>query len=160
MKTNAARILDRLGISYEILTYEVDENNLGAEIATGNLGLPPARVFKTLVARTSPKDIVLACIPADAELELKALGSAAGAKRAKMVHLGEIQYLTGYVRGGVSPLGTKKPLPVYIDRSAENWPTISVSAGLRGHQILVAPGDLTRATGGSFCRLARTESTD
>ncbi|HCR19318.1 MAG TPA: Cys-tRNA(Pro) deacylase [Candidatus Latescibacteria bacterium] len=160
MKTNAARILDRLGIPYEILAFEVDENNLGAEVAAGKLGLPSARVFKTLVARTSPGAIVLACIPADAELDLKALGTATGAKRVVMVQLGDLQSLTGYVRGGVSPLGTKRPIPVFIDQSANKWPTISVSAGLRGHQILLSPKDLTRATGGSIYKLTRRTPTN
>lgn len=154
-KTNAARILDRLGIPYEIRTYDVDEGNLGAEIAAAKLGLPPEQVFKTLVARTDRRQVVLACIPASAELDLKALGAAAGGKRADMVPLPQVQPLTGYVRGGVSPLGTRKPYPVILDRSAERWPAISVSAGVRGCQILLAPADLARASGATFCEIAR-----
>ncbi len=159
-KTNAVRILDRLGISYETLAYEVDDSNLGAEVAASKLGLPAGRVFKTLVARTSPRDVVMACIPASAELDLKALGAAAGAKRAEMVQLNEIHTLTGYVRGGVSPLGARKSFPVFIDRCAQNWPTISVSAGLRGHQILLSAQDLLKATGGSIESLSRPETVD
>ncbi len=156
MKTNAARILDRLKISYEVRTYEADENNLGAEIAAAKLGLPAEQVFKTLVVRTDLKQVVLACIPASAELDLKTLGAAAGGKRAEMVPLQEVQPLTGYIRGGVSPLGTRKPLPVYLDHSAQGWPTISVSAGIRGCQLLVAPKDLVRAANATVCEIARS----
>ena len=159
-KTNAVRILERLGISYKTLAYEVDDNNLGAEVAAAKLGLPTGRVFKTLVARTSPGDVVMACIPANAELDLKALGAAAGAKRAEMVQLNEIQTLTGYVRGGVSPLGARKLFPVFVDRCAQDWPTISVSAGIRGHQILISAQDLLKVTEGSLESLSRSENAD
>lgn len=155
MKTNAARLLDRLRVSYEIRTYDVDETHLGAAAAAEKLGLPPERVFKTLVARVSGRDVVLACIPATAELDLKALGAAAGAKRADMVPLNEVQPLTGYIRGGVSPLGARRSPPVFLDRSAEAWPAISVSAGVRGCQILIAPQDLIRAANATLCDIAK-----
>ncbi|MCZ6632798.1 MAG: Cys-tRNA(Pro) deacylase [bacterium] len=145
-KTNAARILDRLKIPYEIRTYDVDETDLSAEAAAIKLGLPPEQVFKTLVAKTDRKEVVLACIPGSAELDLKALGAATGAKRSNLVPVKDVQALTGYIRGGVSPLGTRKPYSLFLDRTAETWETISVSAGLRGIQLLIAPQDLIRAT--------------
>lgn len=156
MKTNAARTLDRLGIPYDIRTYEVDEAHLGAEIAARKLGLPPEQVFKTLVARTGRRDVVLACIPGNAELDLKALGAAAGGKKAELVALKEVQPLTGYVRGGVSPIGARRSYPLFLDRTSEAFPTISVSAGLRGVQMLVAPADLARAVNATVCDICRT----
>lgn len=155
MKTNAARTLDRLGISYDIRTYEVDEAHLGAEIAAQKLGLPPEQVFKTLVARTGRRDVVLACIPGNAELDLKALGAAAGGKKAELVALKEVQPLTGYVRGGVSPIGARRSYPLFLDRASEAFPTISVSAGLRGVQMLVAPADLARAVNATVCDIVK-----
>ena len=145
-KTNAARILDRLKIPYEIRTYEVEETDLSAEATAIKLGLPSEQVFKTLVARTDRKEVVLACIPGSAELDLKALGAATGAKRSKLVPVKDVQALTGSIRGGVSPLGTRKSYALFLDRTAETWETISISAGLRGVQLLVAPQDLIRAT--------------
>ena len=155
MKTNAARILDRLRISYEVRTYDVDKEHLGAAAVAEKLGLPPEQVFKTLVARVSPRDVVLACIPGTAELDLKALGAAAGGKRADMVPLNEVQPLTGYIRGGVSPLGAKRSPRVFLDRSAEGWPAISISAGVRGCQILIAPQDLVRAVDATLCDISK-----
>jgi Cys-tRNA(Pro)/Cys-tRNA(Cys) deacylase len=155
MKTNAARILDRLRIPYEIRTYDVDEENMGAKAAAEKLGLPPDQVFKTLVARTDRKSVVLACLPGTAELDLKALGAAAGGKRADMVPLQEIQPLTGYIRGGVSPIGTRRPYPVFLDQTAQSRPTISISAGIRGCQILLAPQNLVKAVNASICAISK-----
>jgi Cys-tRNA(Pro)/Cys-tRNA(Cys) deacylase len=148
VKTNAARILDRMGIPYRLSGYEVDEDDLSAENVAAKIGLPPEQVFKTLVARGDKTGILLACIPGSAELDLKALAAASGNKKVDMVPLKEVQPLTGYIRGGVSPVGTKKPYPVYIDASLSAWSTIAVSAGIRGCQLIIAPGDLLRAVSG------------
>ena len=109
--------------------------------------MPPKQVFKTLVARGDRTGVLLACIPANAELDFKALASASGNKKVELVPVKEVLGLTGYIRGGVSPVGTKKPYPVYLDETADLWDTISVSAGVRGCQMVLAPDDLVRVTG-------------
>ncbi len=144
-KTNAARMLDRAGIDYELREYIVDEEDLSAPHVAEALGLPPEQVFKTLVARGDRGGVLLAVVPGSAELDLKALAAASGNRKVELVHLKEVQELTGYIRGGVSPIGTKKPCPVYLDSSARRWPAISISAGVRGVQILIAPEALVRA---------------
>lgn len=144
MKTNAARILDGLHVDYSIREYEVDENDLSAETVAAKVGMPPAQVFKTLVAKGDKTGTLLACIPGNAELDLKALAALSGNKKVEMVPLKEVQPLTGYIRGGVSPIGTKKRYAVYVDQSAADWPIISLSAGARGYQLLLAPADLIR----------------
>lgn len=153
-KTNAARILDGLKIRYELREYQVDESDLGAENVAGKVGLPAEQVFKTLVARGDKTGVLLACIPGSAELNLKAIASVSGNKKVEMVHLKDVKGLTGYIRGGVSPLGTKKKYPVFIDESAEKWLAIAVSAGVRGCQIIAAPDDLARAVEAVFCQIA------
>jgi Cys-tRNA(Pro)/Cys-tRNA(Cys) deacylase len=144
-KTNAARILDGLGIAYELKEYPVDLNDLSAVHVAASVGMPVEMVFKTLVARGDKNGVLMACIPGDAELDLKALAAVSGNKKVEMVHLKEVQGLTGYIRGGCSPLGAKKEYPVYLDESARQWETIAVSAGKRGEQILLAPMDLVQA---------------
>ena len=144
-KTNAARILDGLGIAYELKEYSVDLNDLSAVHVAASVGMPVEMVFKTLVARGDKNGVLMACIPGDAELDLKALAAVSGNKKVEMVHLKEVQGLTGYIRGGCSPLGAKKEYPVYLDESARQWETIAVSAGKRGEQILLAPMDLVQA---------------
>lgn len=153
-KTNAARILDGLKIKYELCEYQVEESDLSAENVAHKVGMPAEQVFKTLVARGDKTGVLLACIPGAAELNLKALASVSGNKRVEMVHLREVQGLTGYIRGGVSPLGAKKRYPVYMDESANKWLTIAVSAGVRGCQIIAAPDDLARAVEAVFCQIA------
>ena len=128
-KTNAARLLDELGISYDMHEVEVDLDDLSAVSMAAKLGEEHARVFKTLVARGDKTGILMACIPADAELDLKALARASGNKQVAMVHLKEVFPLTGYVRGGCSPLASKKKYPVYMDETAMLHETIFVSAG-------------------------------
>ena len=145
IKTNAARILDSLGIRYELREYEVDEEDLSAPHAAQAIGLPSAQVFKTLVVRGDKTGVLFACIPADAELDLKRLATISGNKKVDLAPLKEVLGLTGYIRGGVSPLGAKRPYPVYLDQSADQWPLISISAGMRGCQMLLAPADLARA---------------
>ncbi len=144
-KTNAARTLDTLKIGYRLCEYEVDESDLSAESVARKVNLPLAQVFKTLVVRGDKTGVLLACIPGGMELDLKAIAEISGNKRVEMVPLKEVQPLTGYVRGGVSPIGTKKRYPVYLDESAMAFPFISVSAGVRGSQIFIEPGDLEKA---------------
>lgn len=158
-KTNAARLLDDLGISYEIKETEVDESDLSAVTMAARSGLPPERVFKTLVTRGDRTGVVEACIPADAELDLKALAQISGNKHVEMVHLKEVQPLTGYIRGGCSPLAGKKEYPVFIDESAILHDIISVSAGQRGVQLRLAPDDLLRACHGTYASIARNPRT-
>lgn len=144
MKTNAARILDGQGIRYEIRSYEVDEKDLGAAHVAASIGMPLAQVFKTLVVKGDRTGIMLVCLPGEGELDLKALAAASGNKKADLVPLKDVQPLTGYVRGGVSPMGAKKKYPVFLDNSAASWPVISISAGARGYQIILSPCDLSR----------------
>ena len=143
-KTNAARLLDSMGIHYELREYQADENDLSAPHVAAAIGMPPEQVFKTLVARGDRTGVLLACIPANTELDLKALAAASGNKKVELVAVKEVLPLTGYVRGGVSPIGTRKPYPLYLDETADLWDIISVSAGIRGCQLLLAPGDLGR----------------
>ena len=152
-KTNAARLLDRLGIRYELREYEVDPNDLAAETVAAKTGLPPEQVFKTLVARGG-NGIVMAIIPGDQELNLKALASAAGERKIQLVPVKELQALTGYIRGGVTALAAKRDFPVYVDETIELFDVVSISAGIRGLQILIKPADYLRATNGQIAALA------
>jgi Cys-tRNA(Pro)/Cys-tRNA(Cys) deacylase len=154
-KTNAVRALDRAGVRYELREYEIDEADLSAERAAAKLGMAPETVFKTLITRGDKTGPVLACIPAGTELDLRALGEASGNKRVEMVPLREVLDLTGYMRGAVTPLAAKKPYPVFIDETAELWPTVGISAGMRGLEILLAPADLVRVTGATLADIAR-----
>ncbi len=154
-KTNAARILDTLGITYKLKEYPVDLADLSAVHVAASVGMPVQQVFKTLVARGDKNGVLMACIPGDGELDLKALAAVSGNKRVEMVHLKEVQGLTGYIRGGCSPLGAKKEYPVYLDASARDWEVIAISAGRRGEQILLAPDDLVRAVGAVAAELEK-----
>jgi len=154
-KTNAARILDAAGVSYELREYAVDEEHLAAPQVAEAIKLPPEQVFKTLVARGDRTGVVMAAIPANTELDLKALASASGNKKIDLVPMKDVLGLTGYVRGGVSPIGVRKPYPIYLDETAILWDVISVSAGVRGCQMLIAPDDLARVTGAVTCDIAR-----
>ena len=146
MKTNAARLLDSLEISYELRDYEVDPEDLAAESVARKIGLPPEQVFKTLVVRGDRTGVLLAVVPGDAELDLKALARLSGDRKTEVVPLREVQPLTGYVRGGVTALAGKKDYPTFVDETVELFDVISVSAGARGTQILLAPADYLRAT--------------
>ena len=154
-KTNAARYLDSLKIDYRLVEYEVDESDLSAESVAKKVNLPLEQVFKTLVARGDKTGVLMACIPGNTELDLKAMAAVSGNKNAEMVHLGEIQQLTGYIRGGVSPIGTKKCYSIFLDESALGFPLISISAGVRGSQIFISPGDLVKALDITVCKIAR-----
>ena len=149
-KTNAVRILDSQGVVYETREYKVDADDLSAPKVAAAIGLPPEQVFKTLVARGDKTGVVLACLPGSAELSLKALAKASGNKTVELAAVKEIQNLTGYIRGGVSPVGVRKAYPVYLDRSAWGWPVIAVSAGVRGCQMVLAPADLARVVGATL----------
>ncbi len=136
--------LDQLQIPYEVREFQ--EESLDALEAAQKLDLPPAQVFKTLVVRGDHAGIIEICIPGDRELNLKSLAKISGDKKIELVSVDDLLRLTGYLRGGCSPLGGKKKYPVFLDESAFNFPTISVSAGMRGMQILIAPEDLTKST--------------
>ena len=153
-KTNAARILDSAGVHYEIREYEVDENDLSAPHVAEAIGMPPEQVFKTLVARGDRTGVLLASIPANCELDLKGLAAASGNKKVELVAVKEVLGLTGYIRGGVSPIGTKKAYPFFVDETVELWDTIAFSAGVRGQQMVVAPADLIRVTGAKIATIA------
>jgi Cys-tRNA(Pro)/Cys-tRNA(Cys) deacylase len=147
-KTNVIRIIEGLGIAHRSLAYEVDEDDLSAESAARKIGLEPERVFKTLALRGDRSGVFLCCVPAGAELDLKKAARVSGNKAVELLPLKELQPATGYVRGGCSPIGTKKRLPVFVDETAMLYDEISVSAGARGLQVLLAPGDLLRAVDG------------
>lgn len=157
MKTNAARLLDRLGIAYELREYEVDEDDLTAETVARKIGLPLEQVFKTLVVRGERHGVLLAVVPADGELDPKALARLADDRRVELVPLKEVQPLTGYIRGGVTALACKKDYPVFVDEQVELCDVISVSAGVRGTQILLSPQDYLRATNGTVGAISRTK---
>ncbi len=152
-KTNAARILDGLGVTYELRSYEVDPEDLSAVSVAAKVGLPPEQVFKTLIARGDRNGVCLALVPGDEQLDLKALARATGDRRSELVALREVLPLTGYVRGGVTALACKKDYPVVIDESAQLFDQISVSAGQRGLQIVLAPDDYARAVRGRYAPL-------
>jgi Cys-tRNA(Pro)/Cys-tRNA(Cys) deacylase len=145
MKTNAARLLDSLGIQYELREYEVDPDDLSAETVAAKIGLPPEQVFKTLVVRGDRSGVALAVIPGNGELNAKTLAKLTGDRKIELVPLKNVQGLTGQIRGGVTAIGQNRGFPVYIDEIAEAFDVISVSAGVRGTQILLAPADYIRA---------------
>lgn len=145
-KTNAARLLDRMGLHYELREYEVDPEDLAAETVATKVGLPAEQVFKTLVARGDRNGICMAVLPGNTELDLKALATASGDRKIQLVPMKELPGLTGYIRGGVTALAAKKDYPVYVDETIELFDVISISAGVRGLQILLAPADYLKAT--------------
>lgn len=144
MKTAAVKILERLKLPYALRTYDVDADELGAEEAARKLNLPLERVFKTLVVRGDRTGVVLACLPGSTTLSLKKLAAASGNKRCELVEVDEIHRLTGYLRGGVSPLGARKAYPLFLDQRAMQQESISVSAGMRGLQMFVSGAALAK----------------
>jgi Cys-tRNA(Pro)/Cys-tRNA(Cys) deacylase len=153
MKTNAVRLLDELKIPYELREYEVDPNDLTAESVAQKVGMPADQVFKTLVVRGDKNGVMLAVVPGDSELNLKALAKLSGDRKVEMVPLKEVQPLTGYIRGGVTAIAGKRDYPVYLDETAILFDRISVSAGVRGTQIILDPDNyakITRATTGEI----------
>ena len=158
MKTNATRILDGLGVAYTLREYEVDPDDLSAETVAAKVGLPAEQVFKTLVVRGDRGGVYLAVIPGNTELNGKALARETGDRRVEMVALREVQPLTGYIRGGVTALGGKRSYPVYADETIELFDLISISAGARGTQILLAPADYLRVTHAIVVAIATDKS--
>jgi Cys-tRNA(Pro)/Cys-tRNA(Cys) deacylase len=155
VKTNAARILERLGIPFELREYDVDLEDLSVERAAEKLGMDPESVFKTLVVRGERQGVMIAVIPAGYELDLKALARAAEDKRVELVPLAEVEPLTGYVRGAVTALGTKKKYPVFADELIELSAQIGVSAGIRGGEITLAPQDYLRAVDAKVASISK-----
>ena len=145
-KTNAVRIMEASKVPFELLEYEIDEEALSAEDAAAKTNVPEEQTFKTLCARGDKQGVMMVCVPAGRELDFKKLASASGSKSAELVHLKEVNGLTGYIRGGCSPIGTKKKYPVYIDETAILFDYITVNAGQRGLLFKLAPDDLIKVT--------------
>ena len=158
MKTNAVRLLDSLKVKYELREYEVDPDDLAAETVASKIGLPPEQVFKTLLARGDRNGPAFAVVPGNYEVDYKALAKLSGDRKVELVSLKEVQPLTGYIRGGVTVLGAKKDYPVYADETIELWDLVSISAGVRGTQILIAPADYLRITNATVGEIARPKS--
>ena len=152
-KTNAARLLDQLKIAYELIPYEVDENNLGAEHIAEQLGQPIERLFKTSVLRGDKTGLFVCVIPGVEEVDLKKAAKVTGNKKVEMIHVKELLPLTGYIRGGCSPIGMKKPLPTWFHETVMNYDKVYCSAGQRGLQFCLAPNDLVRAAKGTVSDL-------
>lgn len=155
VKTNALRLLETAGISYECSAYEVDEDDLSGTHAADLLGIDPDCMFKTLVCRDDKGGYEVFCIPVADELDLKKCAVAAGVKRVEMIHVKELLPLTGYIRGGCSPVGMKKKFPTYIHETAIVFDEIYVSAGQRGLQIRVNPEQLAEYVGAPFSDLTK-----
>jgi Cys-tRNA(Pro)/Cys-tRNA(Cys) deacylase len=145
MKTNAVRLLDTLGMAYQLREYEFDPADLNAETVARKVGLPPEQVFKTLVARGDRNGVCLAVVPANMELDEKALARLTGDRKTELTPLKEVHPLTGYVRGGVTALACKGNHAVFVDETMELFDVVAVSAGIRGAQILLAPSDYLAA---------------
>jgi Cys-tRNA(Pro)/Cys-tRNA(Cys) deacylase len=154
-KTNAARLLDSLGIAYELRAYEVDPEDLSATTVAKKVGLPAEQVFKTLLTKSAAGEHFFAVIPGDQELDLKKLATAAGVRKLELAALKLVEPLTGYIRGGVTVLAARKPFPAFADETLELHEVISVSAGLRGLQLLLSPADYLRASGAAVADLTR-----
>ena len=157
MKTNAVRLLEEMRVAHELRAYDVDPDDLRAGTIAAKVGLPPAQVFKTLVARGDRHGVCFVVVPGNCRLDLKALAKLTGDRKVETVPLKEVQPLTGYVRGGVTVLGAKKAYPVYVDETIELFEVVSVSAGMRGLQILLAPAEYVRATGARLGPIAALE---
>jgi Cys-tRNA(Pro)/Cys-tRNA(Cys) deacylase len=158
LKTNAVRLLDQAGIAYELRQYAVDENDLSAESVAGKIGLPQEQVFKTLLCEGDTTGYLFALLPAGTELDPRLLAKASGNKRVELVPLRDVQSITGYIRGGVSPLAAKKPYPIFLDETVQLWDIVSISAGMRGLQILLTPDDLIQTTSAVLADLIRSVS--
>jgi Cys-tRNA(Pro)/Cys-tRNA(Cys) deacylase len=157
-KTNAVRLLEHLGVPFELREYEVDPDDLVAETVARKIGMPPEQVFKTLVARGDKHCVCLAVIPGNCQLDLKALARATGDKKIDTVPLKEVEPLTGYIRGSVTALARKKPYRVYLDETAPLFDVISISAGMRGLQVLLAPDDYIRVVDARVVAIAQDKA--
>jgi Cys-tRNA(Pro)/Cys-tRNA(Cys) deacylase len=156
-KTNAARLLDTLGISYELRPYDVDPDDLTAISVARKIGMPPEQVFKTLLTRSASNDHLFAIVPGDAELDLKKLAAVAGSTKLELAALKDVEPLTGYIRGGVTVLAAKKPFPTFADETIELFDIISISAGQRGLQLIISPQDYLRAAGATLADLTKSQ---
>ena len=154
-KTNAMRMLDKAKIEYEEMTYVPDESDLSGTHIASQIGLDPERVFKTLVAKGDKTGPVVFCIPCAKEIDLKKAAAVTGNKKTEMVHVKDLLALTGYIRGGCSPVGMKKKFPTYIDKSAEKFDKITVSGGVRGIQLLLETAKLIPFVDGKLCDVTR-----
>src|SRR6516225_9963868 len=157
MKTNAVRLLEERGVAHELRAYEADPDDLTAGAVAHKIGLPAEQVFKTLVARGDRHGVCFAVVPGNCRLDPKALAKLTGDRRVETMPLKEVQPLTGYVRGGVTVLGAKKAYPVYVDETIELFEVVSISAGLRGLQILPAPAEYLRVTGARLGPIATSK---
>ncbi len=153
-KTNAARLLDRAGIAYELIPYQVDENDLAATHVAEQLGEDIACVFKTLVLKGDRTGHFVCVIPGDKEVDLKAAARLSGNKKCDLIPMKELLPTTGYIRGGCSPIGLKKPFPIFLHETATEFEHIYISAGVRGLQIQIAPGDLIAFTKATVCAIS------
>lgn len=154
VKTNAMRLLEKAGISYKAMEYEVDEDNLAGEHVAEQIGMPPEQVFKTLVAKGEKKGIMVFCIPVNTELNLKKAAAVVGDKKIEMLHVKDLLGTTGYIRGGCSPIGMKKKYPTYIDETAILFDEITVSAGIRGCQLCIPSKQLIEFIEARLCDIA------
>ena len=152
-KTNAVRLLEASNIQHSVLTYEVDENDLSGITVANIIGVDPETVFKTLVTRGEKTGINVFCIPVTTELNLKKAASVCGDKKIEMIKEKELLPLTGYIKGGCSPIGMKKQYRTFIDETAQLFDKISISAGIRGMQIMIKPEDLAKIIGNNFADL-------
>ena len=158
-KTNAARLLDSLGISYELRAYEVDPDDLTAITVARKIGLPPEQVFKTLLTQANTGEHLFAVVPGDCELDLKKLAAAAGVRKCELASLKEVEPLTGYIRGGVTVLAAKKAFRAFADETIELFDVISISVGQRGLQGILAPADYLRAANATLADLTKPNVT-
>lgn len=159
-KTNAARLLDKAGLHYRLVPYEVDENDLSATHVAASIGEDPAQVFKTLVLhgeRTGGGGYFLCVVPAAAEVDLKKAAKAAGMKKAEMIPMKELLPLTGYIRGGCTPVGMKKPFPTFFHSTIVDFPLVYLSAGQRGLQFEIAPNDIISYVKGEVADLIKED---
>lgn len=154
-KTNAARLLDAAHITYTLIPYEVDESNLAADHVAEQLGEPLQQVFKTLVLRGDRTGIFVCVVPGDLEVDLKLAARVSGNKSAEMIAVRELLATTGYIRGGCSPIGMRKPFPTYIHHTCELYDKIYISAGVRGMQICIAPADLIRISSATIATVCQ-----
>lgn len=154
-KTNAARLLDRAGVAYEVIAYAVDESDLSAAHLAQSIGENPDRIFKTLVLEGDKTGHFVCLLPGGSELDLKKAARASGNKHCALIPMKDLLRVTGYIRGGCSPLGMKKRFPTYVHESVRQWESVHVSAGLRGLQLRLAPDDLLRVTQGREADLAQ-----
>ena len=158
VKTNAARLLDSAGVRYELREYSVNADDLSAESVASKIGMPAEQVFKTLVARGDRTGPCFAVVPGDQQLNLNELAKLSGDKNIDTVPLKDVQPMTGYIRGGVTALAAKKALPVFADETIELFDVISISAGIRGVQIIIAPADYIRVTNAKIGPIAKPKT--